>query len=247
MGNQDQFDQMMRKMGVKPIADGGTPTVRRRRAGASASEPITPAKANPELEALQEQVASLEAALAKAEAVHLEAAGILNAQIATLTAAQQNVQSDLEAARLQQQVLRLCDDCPRVSGVMMIKVEARDCDACGGADLYKAVRQFLDACLVNGRLRVLVVGRDNSAHALLRSVVHDSRVKLTQFPVSGGAKKGARVSVDATGQDVVVMWGPSAQGVVRGEILRQASLGPVPVALMLNAAAKEIATHSDDD
>ena len=42
----------------------------------------------------------------------------------------------------------------------VIPVEASECAVCGGVDVASAARHVVDAALINGRLRILMVGRD---------------------------------------------------------------------------------------
>jgi hypothetical protein len=254
MSDQDEFGSAMRNMGVKQMGEASAEpsperrTIRRAAGEDKAPKPAAaqPAARDPKLE---RRIAELEGALTEERdsraaeqtawdgeraawdaerADHLSEVEALQAQYA-------DVQSQSNAAQVQHQVVRLCDQCPRVSGVLMGKVDSPACDACGGGDIDTAVRRFLDACLVNGRLRVLVVGRDEAFHALLRTLVQHSRVKLTQFPVADTGP-AARVAVDVAGQDAVVLWGPAAKKVIRGDPERVTEVGLVAVGAMLDAA-----------
>jgi len=244
MSSQDDFNDMMRRMGVKPMDGAGArPTTRRRAKSSPSNAPASPvsktSSADAENVALKATVADLETKLAEASEAHASATEQWDAERTKLTAEVTRLQEEMAANQLQQQVVRLCDNCPRLAGVMMVKVDGAACDACGGADLGRAVRRFLDACLINGRLRVTVVGRDMSTHALLRGLVQDRRLQLTQFPVDG--KDAGRVAVDVTGQDAVVLWGAVSESDIRGNADRTVRIGPGCVADLLEAAGAAIA------
>ncbi len=249
MSNPDDFNDMMRRMGVKPMGkDGVRPTTRRRAKGAEKSTPspapgTQPTGSDEQADALQAQVATLEAQIEENQAASSVAQEQWTAERTKLEAEIERLEEEVAANQLQQQVVRLCDDCPRLTGVMMIKVDGSVCDACGGTDLRRALRRFLDACLINGRLRVAIVGRDASAHALLRAIVQDNRLQLTQFPVPD--KNATRVAVEVAGQDAAVLWGPGADALARGSADRMVRVGPVSVAVMLDAAGVAIAQDVD--
>jgi hypothetical protein len=99
-----------------------------------------------------------------------------------------------------------CDDCPSTGGRAVVRVPRERCEVCGGSDIQRGVRSFVDACLVNGLTRVVVVGGSPKYHRQLRELVQHHRLKLTL--VSGKARRTARqAKSDQEHNDLVLLWG----------------------------------------
>ena len=80
-----------------------------------------------------------------------------------------------------EQFVRVCSRCITPDGLTSLPTDPAGCSCCGGYDLNAETRRFLDAVLINGRLRVLVIGRDAEHQRLIRDQVVDSRLVLTQI------------------------------------------------------------------
>ena len=192
-----------------------------------------------EISALQARVAELEAALAAEQEGRSQDAA----------AAKQNVVA-VEAryasyADIANQVVRACMNCPSAPGFPSIRVEASQCEVCEGVNLRASVRRFLDACLVNGRLKVCIAGNSAKAQALLRAAAQDRRVTLVQV-ATGSEKTVDQARGDVKHADAVVLW--CADGLAEDVLavyrdapkLAEVSARSIPA--MLEAAAEVVAT-----
>ncbi len=148
------------------------------------------------------------------------------------------------AAALQKELLertvRVCAGCQSPDERRVVEVEPAACEVCGGFDTATEVRRFIDAALINGRRRLVIVGRDAAQHRQLRAVLMDKRLVLTQLP---GAVRRDRASIrtDVEHADAVLVWdAPSVEDSAL-EIYRTAErMGEIPagpVGAFLAAAA----------
>jgi len=228
--SDSDFDSMMRKVGVKRLKPDGsadpsksgerTRTVRRRAGDTRAAKTASAVSAAPaaadrsaEVDALKRQVATLESELA-AERVALEAAKVAveteKAGRASDADAAKRSLAAVEAryaayADIAKQVVRSCMNCPSAPGFPAIRVDASECEVCGGESLRTAARKFIDACLINGRLKVCVAGHSPKFQALLRTAAQDRRVTLMQTAVGSEKAKGQAQS-DVDKADAVILW-----------------------------------------
>lgn len=215
MSQDSDFDDVMKKAGVRRLNPEGsaapsddaarTRTVRRRAGEAKAANPTAAASApavpdrTAEIAALEVRVAELEAALAAETAGRAEDAAVHSADLVKLEA-RYSAYADIAS-----QVVRACMNCPSAPGFPSIRVNPDECEVCGGTNLRQMVRRFLDACLVNGRLKVCIAGHTAKAQALLRSASQDRRVTLVQL-ASGEDKAAAQAHGDVKHADAVVLW-----------------------------------------
>ena len=115
---------------------------------------------------------------------------------------------DLVAARLDDDLSLCCGDdvCVPPGGRAWLQVAPDRCEVCGGSDVARLARRFLEACLGMGFLKVAIVGGSPRYHRTLnRLLVHDRvRVRL----LAGDARidlQGARAQ--ERGHDLVILWG----------------------------------------
>ena len=122
----------------------------------------------------------------------------------------------------------LCEACDVGPGKSKLVVSSERCGFCGGFDLKTQARRFIDAALINGRLRIVVVGRDSRDHRRIRKWITDSRLILTQLP--GAVRRDLDAAqMDADNADVVVIWDPDSVDEEHLEIYRNARrVGEVP-------------------
>jgi hypothetical protein len=103
-------------------------------------------------------------------------------------------------------LLEGCDACPSAGGRAVVSVPKERCEVCAGSDIQRAARTFLDACLVNGATRVVIVGGSPKYHRQLRELVQHHRIKLTL--VSGvGRRTAKQAKADQEHNDLVLLWG----------------------------------------
>ena len=80
------------------------------------------------------------------------------------------------------------------------------CDTCGGSDIRREARRFVDACLNHGTTRVTIVGGSPKYHRQLRELVQHRVLKLRLVP--GDARRSLRQARDdLRGSDLVIIWG----------------------------------------
>jgi hypothetical protein len=142
-------------------------------------------------------------------------------------------------------VVRVCRDCSGPKGKLVITVSPPACSTCGGHDINREARRFVDAALINGRLRIVIVGRDTHHHRWVRERVGDKRLVLTH--VSAGVRRDvAAVQADVDHADAVIIWDPETIDPAHLAIYQSASrVGEVSSSSMggfLAAAAAIIAT-----
>ena len=135
---------------------------------------------------------------------------------------------------------RVCEQCTAPRATTPLIVTADRCSICGGFDLQREARRFVDAALINGRLRIVIVGRESADHRQVRERVSDKRLILTQLP--GSVKRDrASVRTDTDHADAVVIWDPQSVSDADLEIYRKANrVGEVPAGSLgefLSAAA----------
>lgn len=137
-----------------------------------------------------------------------------------------------------------CDACPTDSGRVVLRVPHARCQACRGGDLRASQRRFLDACLVNGLTRVVLVGGRAKDHRLLRGLVEDRRLVLTLVPGQQG-RAAERVAEDLAAARAVALWqGPALDPAVAepyraypGPLVTVEADGPGP---LLDALARAL-------
>ena len=140
--------------------------------------------------------------------------------------------------------VRTCDLCDAPAEQTPLPCEPSSCITCGGFDVAREARRFLDAVLINGRLRVVIVGRDTNHHRLIRGAISDKRLVLTQIP--GNTKREvAQAQIDVDHADAVIVWDPASVSPDLLEVYRRASrmgeVPPGPVGALLSAAAAIVA------
>lgn len=137
----------------------------------------------------------------------------------------------------------VCSGCEPPADLRVIPVEAEDCIVCGGVDVVAAARHVVDAALINGRLRVLMVGRDTAHHRQIRTHLTDKRMVLTQLPGSVRRDR-ASARMDVEHSDAIVIWDPSSVDNSLLDIYRRAErVGEVeagPLGVFLEEAARII-------
>jgi hypothetical protein len=255
MSQDPDFDNMMKQAGVRPLSpegsaapteDAARPRTVRRRAGEAKAPRATdtaPAPAGPdrsaEIAALQARVSELEVELAAETEGRAGDAAAAKLALARLEA-QYKAYADIAS-----QVVRACMNCPTAPGFPSIRVPVEQCEVCGGESLRTKVRTFLDACLVNGRLKVCVAGHSPKAQALLRAAAQDRRVTLVQL-ATGEDKAISQAKGDVKHADAVVLW--CADG-LQEEILeiyrsapRLVEVSDPTLTAMLEAAAEVVAS-----
>ncbi|MEC9390150.1 MAG: hypothetical protein VX944_08755 [Myxococcota bacterium] len=139
-----------------------------------------------------------------------------------------------------EQFVRVCSRCIAPDGLTSLPTDPAGCSCCGGYDLNAETRRFLDAVLINGRLRVLVIGRDAEHQRLIRDQVVDSRLVLTQIPGTS-RREPKQAQLDVQHADAVIIWDPAS---VSDELLavyragpRTGEVPPGPLGAFLAAAA----------
>lgn len=148
-------------------------------------------------------------------------------------------EADLERA-MADHFVRVCSRCATPEGQTGLPAAPEFCRCCGGYDLTRETRRFLDAVLINGRLRVLVIGREAGHQRLIRDQVVDSRLVLTQIPGTS-RRDAAQANVDVQHSDAVIVWDPAS---VAEDVLavyrtapRYGEVPPGPLGAFLAAAA----------
>jgi hypothetical protein len=255
MSKESDFDNLMKKAGVRPLTPEGSAapggeavrprTVRRRAGEARAANPTSTAPAaaagpdrTAELAAATARVSELEASLQAERDARAVDATAAKAKLAQLKA-EYSAYADIAS-----QVVRSCMNCPTAPGFPAIRVPSADCEVCGGGDLRGSVRKFLDSCLINGRLKVCIAGHTPKAQALLRAAAQDRRVTLVQL-AAGEDKAEAQARGDVKHADAVVLWcaeglKPEILEIYKGaERLVEVSDPTLPAALQ--AAAQAVA------
>lgn len=102
------------------------------------------------------------------------------------------------------------------SGRAPLVVPEKRCEACGGTDIKRAVRGFLDATLLNGFTRVSIVGGAAKHHRMIRELVQHRALHLQLAPNLAG-RTDSQIRSDLEHSDVVIVWtrGESAEDVAR--------------------------------
>ena len=96
--------------------------------------------------------------------------------------------------------------CPVVPGRAVVRVPSKRCEVCGGSDIQRVVRGFVDACLLTGRRHVVVVGGSPRYHRQLRELVQHHRLQIELVP--GNVRRTMRqAQADMARADVVIIWG----------------------------------------
>ena len=91
------------------------------------------------------------------------------------------------------------------SGRAGLTVPARRCEVCGGSELKRSIRDFVDGLLVNGMTRVSIIGGSPRGHRLLRQLVHHRGLKLQLQPYLARRSPG-QIRNDLDHSDVVLIW-----------------------------------------
>lgn len=153
-----------------------------------------------------------------------------------------------DAVALQTEVrktfIRVCEQCSPPPGLTAMPSLPERCAVCGGFDLNRESRRFVDAALINGRLRVVVVGRTAQHHRWIRERVADKRLVLTQIP-GASQRETSQAQVDVDHADAVIVWDPESISANLLAVYRTAPrMGEVPagpLGSLLSAAAAIIA------
>ncbi len=126
---------------------------------------------------------------------------------------------------ISQSVMRVCSHCEVPDRMVAIHVHEAHCSICGGVDMLSASRKFADAALLNGRLRIVIVGRSTMHHRILRRFIgRDKRMVVTQLP--GDIRRDtAAAQTDVEHADVVVVWDPDSLAPALLEVYRSAKYG----------------------
>jgi len=99
-----------------------------------------------------------------------------------------------------------CGECPAVGSRTVLQVPRFRCEVCGGSDIQREARRFVDACLNGGTTRVTLVGGSPKYHRQLRDLIQHRVLKLRLIP--GDARRSLRQARDdLRGSDLVVIWG----------------------------------------
>lgn len=86
-----------------------------------------------------------------------------------------------------------------------LTVPARRCEVCGGSELKRSIRDFVDGLLVNGMTRVSIIGGSPRGHRLLRQLVQHRGLKLQLQPYLARRSAG-QIRSDLDHSDVVLLW-----------------------------------------
>jgi hypothetical protein len=149
-----------------------------------------------------------------------------------------------EAAALRVEIsekfVRVCADCHPPAGRTSLSIDRDRCEVCGGFDIDREARRFLDAALINGRLRVIVVGRESKHHRMVRDRVGDPRLVLSLIPALA-KRETEQARTDVEHADAVVIWDPQS---IRPELLevyrgapRVGEVPPGSIGAFLSAAS----------
>ena len=149
-----------------------------------------------------------------------------------------------EAVSLRDELLasfvRVCERCSVPDGCNALVSQPDGCSQCGGFDTERESRRFLDAALINGRLRIVVVGRETTHHRMIRERVGDKRLVLTQIPGTT-VREVSQAQIDVEHADAVIVWDPSSVAEELLDVYRKAPrTGEVPagpIGAFLSAAA----------
>lgn len=146
---------------------------------------------------------------------------------------------------LNRRLVRVCSSCDVPDQKVAIEVAPDRCVICGGFDLAREARRFVDAALINGRLRIVIVGRGAEQHRWVRQRVGDKRLILTLVP-SSVRRNAASAQTDVDHADAVIIWGADSIEATELAVYRTAPrVGEVQVGSMgafLSAAAAVIAS-----
>jgi hypothetical protein len=101
-----------------------------------------------------------------------------------------------------------CPHCPDGGSRAVLQVPRARCEVCGGSNIQRTGRQFIDHFLSCGFTRMTVVGGSPKYHRQLRGLVDHHRIKLRTVP--GHSRRSRRQARDdIRGSDLVVVWGAS--------------------------------------
>ena len=99
-----------------------------------------------------------------------------------------------------------CGQCPDSGSRAILRVPRARCEVCGGSDIRRTGRKFVDQFLNRGFTRVTVVGGSPKYHRQLRELIKHHRVRLRTVPgQTRRSRKQARD--DIRGSDLVIVWG----------------------------------------
>jgi hypothetical protein len=108
------------------------------------------------------------------------------------------------AAFLDDRVSVVCERCPPSPGRPVVAVAPARCEVCGGGDIRRSVRTFVDAALMEGRTRVILHGGSLRAQRQLRELVAHRRLTLELRPMP--ARWVLRGQAPAGPADVILIW-----------------------------------------
>jgi hypothetical protein len=146
---------------------------------------------------------------------------------------------------LTDRVVRVCgsETCQPPAGRVAVHVSTDRCDLCAGMDVDRAIRNFVDGCLINGWRKVSVVGGRVTAHLLLRKWVRHRRLELDCMALSHGGQLSALLAAHRP-CDLLVVWDPAGEvdGQIVGEfdVQHVVRVGVDGLAPMLQDAGRQI-------
>ena len=108
---------------------------------------------------------------------------------------------------LEDRVALLCEKhMPMVpSGRTPLSVTPNRCEVCGGSELKRAIRAFMDATLINGLTRISIVGGSAKHHRMLRELVSHRALHL-QFAPNLASRTASQARSDLNNSDLVIVW-----------------------------------------
>jgi hypothetical protein len=91
------------------------------------------------------------------------------------------------------------------TGRAPLLVPPRRCEACGGTDIKRAIRLFIDAALINGMTRLTIVGGAAKHHRMLRELVEHRALRLQLAP-NLASRTPSQIRSDLENSDAVIVW-----------------------------------------
>lgn len=110
-------------------------------------------------------------------------------------------------AWLEDRVALLCEEHSSMlpPGRAGLTVPVKRCEVCGGSELRRSVRDFIDGLLINGMTRVSIVGGSPRGHRMLREIVQHRGLKLQLVPYLSRRTPG-QIRSDLNNSDVIIVW-----------------------------------------
>ena len=135
-----------------------------------------------------------------------------------------------------------CAACPAAPGRAVVAVAPSRCEVCAGHDLMASVRTFVDALLVNGLTRVLVVGGTPLAARQVRGLVsHNALVVDVAARLPDDPRARRDVSRD---RQLLVLWGEAGANLSDDDVaalgLRVSRVPAGPLGSMLRSVGRAL-------